>query len=329
MRLPNGFGSVTKLKGKRRKPYMARITTECVYDEEKDDYVQKRVVLGYFEKKSDALEALSEYSKNPYSILESTMTVRELWDAIKGNVEASENRKKVYETDFRKYMSSIADMRVRDVKTKQLQQVIDDCPHGYSTKTNIRVVMNIIFGYAAQNDLIEKNYTQFIKFEQEATILERQVYTEEEIKSLWSKQDLEEYALTIILLYQGMRIKEFMDLSPDDIDLENKTITIKKGKNKFSERTIPINDAVYDLVARFKEHPLTLTRPKFYHFTKKVLGHTPYDTRHTFATKCNKLDLKKIIIQRIMGHKPDTLLENVYIHLTMDELAEAINQVRY
>ena len=125
-----------------------------------------------------------------------------------------------------------------------------------------------------------------------------------------------------------MRIKEFFDLAPEDIDLDSKTISIRKGKNKFSVRTIPINDTVYDLVARFKDHPLTLTRPKYYHFTKKVLEHTPYDTRHTFATKCNKLDIKTVITQRIMGHKPDTLLENVYIHLSMEELSEAINQVR-
>ena len=329
MKLPNGYGSVTKLSGKRRKPYMARITTECVYDEELDDYIQKRTVLGYYAKKSEALEALAEYSKNPYSIVESTMSVKDLWESIKSNVDVSENRMKVYETDFKKYMSGIAEMRVRDIKTHHLQKVIDDCPHGYSTKSNIRCVMNHIFGYAAQNDLIDKNYTDFIKFEQEETILERQIYTDEEIKKLWEKKDLDEYALTIVLLHQGMRIKEFTDLSPEDIDLENKTITIKEGKNKFAKRTIPINDAVYDLVARFKEHPLSMTRSQFYHFTKKVLGHTPYDVRHTFATKCNKLDIKKILVQRIMGHKPDSILENVYTHLSLEELSEAINQVRY
>ena len=329
MRLPNGYGSVTKLTGNRRKPYMVRITTGCEYDEDRDEYIQKRAVLGYYAKKSEALEALAAYSKNPYSILESTMSVKDLWDSIKGGLDASENRKKVYETDFNKYMTSIANMRVKDVKTKQLQQVLDDCPHGYSTKANIRVVMNHIFGYAAQNDLIDKNYTQFVKFEQEATILEREIYSDDEVKKLWEKKDLEEYALTLVLLYQGMRIKEFTDLSPDDIDLENKTIDIRQGKNRFSIRTVPINDAVYDLVARFKEQPLSITRSQYYHFTKKILNHTPYDTRHTFATKCNKLDMKKIIVQRIMGHKPDSILENVYIHLTMEELSQEINRIKY
>lgn len=329
MKLPNGYGSVTKLSGKRRRPYMARVTTGKVYDPVKDDDILKRVVLGYFRTRSEALEALGAYSKSPYSILEATMSVKELWDSIKEKVDASESRKVVYDRVFDKYMTGIAGMKVRDVKTKHLQQVIDDCDKGYSTKTNIRVVMNHIFRYAAQNDLVEKNYTEFIKFEQEETILQREVYTDEEIKKLWEKADLEEYALTLILLHQGMRIKEFTDLSPDDIDLESKTISIRKAKNKYSVRTIPINDAVYDLVARYKNSPFTLTRPQFYHFSKNILGHTPYDTRHTFATKCNKLGIDRLIIQRIMGHKPETILENIYTHLTIEELSDAINQVHY
>jgi len=257
------------------------------------------------------------------------MSVKVLWESIKDKVNATDDRKIVYDRVFNKYMSKIHDMRVKDVKTNQLQQIIDDCGKGYSTKSNIRVVMNHIFRYAAQNDLIEKNYTDFIKFEQEETILERQVYTDEEIRKLWEKRDVEEYALTIVLIHQGMRIKEFMDLSPEDIDLDNKTITIKEGKNRFARRTIPINDAVYDLVAHFKENPPAMTRSQFYHFTKKVLHHTPYDVRHTFATKCSKLEIKKILVQRIMGHKPDSILENVYIHLTIQELSDAINRVRY
>lgn len=329
MRLPNGYGSVTKLSGKRRKPYIARITTGSEYDPVKDDYVQKRAVLGYYAKKSEALEALAQYSKSPYSILESTMTVKELWDSIKNNVDASENRKVVYDRVFNKYMINLHDMKIRDVKTKHLQQVLDDCDKGYSTKTNIRVVMNHIFRYAAQNDLVEKNYTDYVKFEQEQTILQREIFTDDEIKDMWKKSDLDEYALAIILLHQGMRIKEFMDLSPEDINLEDRTITIRQAKNKYSERTIPINDAVFDLVARFKDHPLTLTRPQYYHFSKKILGHTPYDTRHTFATKCTSLQIQPVIIQRLMGHKPDSLLENVYVHLSMKELSDAINQVRF
>ena len=39
MRLPNSYGSVTKLSGNRRKPYMVRITAEPEYDEQKEDFL--------------------------------------------------------------------------------------------------------------------------------------------------------------------------------------------------------------------------------------------------------------------------------------------------
>ena len=329
MRLPNGYGSVTKLSGKRRKPYMARITTGMEYDPVKDDYVQKRAVLGYYASKAEALEALAEYSKNPYSVMESNMTVKDLWDSIKDTVKASDDRKKVYDRVFDKYMFPISGMRIKQVRAKHLQQIIDDCENGYSTKSNIRSVMHHIFRYAAQNDLIERDYTDYIKFEQEQTILQREIYTDEEVNRLWTYTNMEEYALTLVLLHQGMRIKEFMDLTPDSIDLDTRTIDIRQAKNTYSIRTIPINNEVFDLVARFKEHPLSLTKRQYEHFASTALGHRAYDVRHTFATKCNQLGLPTLIIQRLMGHKPASLLEQVYTHLSIEELATSLNKVIY
>ena len=329
MRLPNGYGSVTKLSGKRRNPYMVRITAGIEYDPVKDKYVQKRAVLGYYRTKADALAALADYSKSPYNVLESSMSVGDLWDTIKDSVDASDNRKQVYKRVFNQYMTSIKDMRIKDVKAKQLQQVMDECDKGSSTKGIIRSVMNRIFRYAVQNDLVEKNYVDFVKYEHEATSLERQVYTDEEIRKLWDHVDDDYYAITLILLHQGMRIKELEDLTPDDIDLENNTINIRQGKNQYSIRKIPINMAVIDLLKRRKDESLYYTKTKYYYFCKTTLMHTPYDVRHTFATKANQLGIDLLIRQRIMGHKPDTLLESVYTHLTMEELSDAINKVIY
>lgn len=52
MKLPNGYGSVHKLKGKRRKPWRVRITDGFVYDLVEDKQVQKYKTLGYYETKS-------------------------------------------------------------------------------------------------------------------------------------------------------------------------------------------------------------------------------------------------------------------------------------
>ena len=60
MKLPNGYGSVIKLKGKRRKPWAVRIS----YLEEQPDGTvkRKRKYLEYFVKQDSALAYLAEYN---------------------------------------------------------------------------------------------------------------------------------------------------------------------------------------------------------------------------------------------------------------------------
>ncbi len=294
----------------------------------------ERKILGYYRTKSDALTALAEFNSNPYDLVEANMTVEAIWNNIKETVRASDARKKVYDRVFKKYMQALAVMPIKDVRTAHLQKILDECQYGYSTKSNIRTVMKHIFRYAAQNDLVKQDYTEYIEFEQEATQIERVVYTSEEIADLWKHTEIEDYVTTLILLHQGMRIKELRDCTKDWINLEEKTIDIKIAKNAQSIRKVPINEKVFPLIKKLydeskDEYLLHDRKNQYEYFVKKMLGHTPYDARHTFASKANELGLKTVVIQRLMGHKPDTLLEQVYIHLSMEELSEAINQITY
>ena len=52
MRNPNGYGTVKKLSGKRRKPFAALTPAHYVPGELK----MKREIIGYFEKRSDAMK---------------------------------------------------------------------------------------------------------------------------------------------------------------------------------------------------------------------------------------------------------------------------------
>lgn len=64
MKLPNGYGSVYKLPGKRRCPYRAIVTERWLLDVETGKK-QIRKTIGYYETKNKALEALAEYNKSP------------------------------------------------------------------------------------------------------------------------------------------------------------------------------------------------------------------------------------------------------------------------
>lgn len=59
MKLPNGYGSVTKLSGNRRKPYLARVTLGWVINEETGKAVQNRVPIGTFKTKKRCSAGIS------------------------------------------------------------------------------------------------------------------------------------------------------------------------------------------------------------------------------------------------------------------------------
>ena len=333
MKLPPNFGSITKLKGNRRRPYMVRITTGKVVNFETQKAYQKQTILGYYSTKAEAMKALSEYNANPYNLDRTKVTIREIWDQIKNKIDVSADRLKKYESNFDKYIAPIADKRIADVKTGSLQDLFDAIPFGYSTQSITRAVLNHIYLYAVQNDIVSQNYVSYCKLEAAETQIKRDLYSAEEIAAIWKEADRPEYAFTLILLYEGTRIKELREMPKKAVDLTADTLEIIEGKNVQSRRVIPIHGRVRPLIEAAMQSKgdrlFDFSKTHYDYFVKQCLGHKPYDTRHTFASKANEIGLPKLIIQRIMGHKPESVLEQSYIHLTIEELSEAINRIEY
>lgn len=87
MRLPNGYGSITKLSGNRRRPYMVRITTGFT-----DEGKQIMKALGYYATKKEALASLTEYNDSPYSALPKNISFEKVFE--KYTKEKYENKNK-------------------------------------------------------------------------------------------------------------------------------------------------------------------------------------------------------------------------------------------
>ena len=68
MRLPNGYGSISKLPGNRRNPWRVRITTGWAFDESTQKAKQQYATIGYYPSKQSALQALAAYNTNPYDL---------------------------------------------------------------------------------------------------------------------------------------------------------------------------------------------------------------------------------------------------------------------
>lgn len=348
MKNPNGYGSVYKLSGTRRKPYAVRVTVKTEYDKENDNYILKRKIIGYYKTQAEALKALAFFNDNPYDPEKVDITFGEIWQIISPGLEKNLSKKRYdcYKAAYN-YCNLISDTPIRDLRKVHLQKVIDECPKKSSTKDNIKTLMGKVYTYAIENDYIQKDYSDFVTYKRDAAEIERVIFTSDEVKWLWDTSYQWESALMLVLLYTGMRINEFLSQKSENIDLENKVITLTRDivKNDQSERTIPIHDKILPLLKGFKDvgSEWIAVKPNGTHinyqnFMDRDLPrlneyfsakHTPHDTRHTFITRARECGLELLVIQRIVGHTPETITEEIYTHLKMDELLEAINQIDY
>ena len=152
MKLPNGYGSIIKLSGNRRKPYQVRITKGFT-DEGKQIYMY----LGYFAKRDEALIALSEYNSSPYDITKEKTTFEELY-----NKWSNEHYKKVsdsavenYSNAYRRYCKSLYKMRMKDIRLTHLQGVIDECGMAHPTRAVIKTLFRVLYKNALKNKFVE------------------------------------------------------------------------------------------------------------------------------------------------------------------------------
>ena len=142
MRLPSGYGSIRKLSGKRRRPFAVRITTGWT-----DEGEQIRKYLGYFATRREALEALDLYNQNPYNLDSRSITFSQLYEKWAEWEYKGSPIPHCYTAAFH-YFAPVQDTVWADLKVDPVQDCIDRCPLGYSTKKNLKTLVNKMTKYS-------------------------------------------------------------------------------------------------------------------------------------------------------------------------------------
>ena len=323
MRNPNGFGSVSKLSGKRRRPWIARVTTGTEIDFENQKAKQLRQTVGYYATKKEALKALAKFTENPFNLESSKVTFRQCYEGAKEDF--SEARAHNYRSAFR-YLEPIADLPIRSIKAAQMQRCIDSCHT--TQQREIKTVCHKTYEFALKQEYIDRNPSLYLKSNTVEATIDREVFTPEEIRDLWNRDEWSA-KIALVLLYSGMRTKEFRTMEPDDIDLEVRVMHITKGKNRSSIRTVPIHDKILPILKDLKENPVQFTHNGFNKALSRYGDHTAHDCRHTFSSRMRELKCDLLTLQLILGHTPSTITERVYMHIGMDELRNAVNTLYY
>ena len=342
MRFPNGFGSVYKKKGNRRKPWVAEKTIGWTPEGKRETYV-----VGYFAKRPEAVAALLKYNDNPIAE-RSEITLAELyaeWSASKyehGSIETS--TAKQYKSAW-KHMERISHLPVRELRKSHLQSVLDAMYKkdlSLSSRQKVKVVMGLLFKYAMGENIVSQNYAELLELPSEEKT-EKEIFTDAEIATIERLAKTDKWANTIlIMIYTGMRIGELLTLTVFHIDIDNMVIVggIKTDAGK--NRSIPIHPKIQRYIRAWYDDKKTRLihrngKPIRQEYYRKYLYYpilanpdnelrrlTPHAGRHTFASLLNRANANTKAQQLLLGHADYSTTANIYTHTNLTELRTAI-----
>lgn len=343
MRNPNGYGSVYKLSGNRRRPWAVRITAGWERDKDNPDALGKQQykMLGYYKTRPEAVLALAEYNNDPYDLDSNKITFEELFERWKKQEYPvlSYDAKKTYNSAYR-HCDSLKQMKFRQIRPTHLQKAVEDCPKGYATKKKMRFLFGKLYKYAISNDLATKNYAPFVQLGK-VTKEKRVIFTKNEILEIkeLAKED-EFYELVLILLYTGMRITELLTLERKNVYLDEKYAIGGIKTEAGIDRIIPLHEVVIPLLAKridpdkkYVVRGVINSSLPYATFNKDwrkrplLAKHKTHDTRHTFISMLHSADVQEITIKMIVGHAQKDVTGQVYVHKMLPELLDAVNKI--
>ena len=319
----NGTGTVYKLQGRRRKPWVA---------------AKNKVIIGYYERKTDALAALDRLQGRDLTE-RYNMTFAEVFEAWKG-----EHYRELTASGISSYnraydiFTSLHTRKFRELRTDDYQTVIDQhLDKAHSTLAKYKQLCTQMSKWAIREELITTNFASYIKLPK-AVKKEKEIFTQEEIRKL--KEDGSETAMIVLMLiYTGMRINELFQLPIEDC---HGTYVIGGEKTEAGrDRVIPIRPegrAYFEYFQRNAEGPLLLSgytgqkvadnfRKRDYYPLLERLGidrKTPHATRHTYASWAVKSGMQPEVLQKILGHAKYSTTAEIYVHSDIEQLVKAV-----
>lgn len=341
MRKPNGYGSIKKLSGNRRRPFVFVISQE-----------RKQKPIAYFTTQTEAEIFAADYNnkhKN-YSLPGHETTFEELyfrWLPFHiDKYQPAESTKCSYKIAFN-HCSALYKLQLKQIKYFHLQNIIDDMRRAglsYSSCKKVRSLISLMFKYAIINEYCNKNYAALLSLGRNKPVRPHKVFTRQKINRLWANMSAWGTDTVLILIYTGMRVGELLELEKSNVYLRQKYIKITRSKTKSGLRMIPIHERIMPLITARMSQPgkylICTEQGKAYNYSTyctvwdKVMqainakGHTTHDCRHTCTTLLDNAEANENAKRRILGHATGDVTDTVYTHKNLKQLRKAINKIK-
>lgn len=339
----NGTGSVYKSGDK----WTAEVTRGYRIDGNKKTRVMVR--KRGFSTKKEALEYIPTlFGKKER---EKDITFRTLYDQWLPTHRAGKDTINCYKAAF-KYFAPVEFSRVRDIDIDDLQECIDDCPHGKRTRQNMKAVCGLMYKYGIPRGLAELNMAEYLIVTAPDSIA-REGFTAEQLKKIQESIGSIPYADYIFsMCYLGFRPSELLMLDVLDYDRAAKTLTggakTEAGKN----RIVTISPKIQPIIDRLaggktsgplfcdkqgKQFKYERFRDAVFYPTLAAIGidnpienkrhkYSPHSCRHTFTTLMKRVPGPDKDKQELIGHTSPEMLR-YYQDVNLDDLRKITDAI--
>ena len=350
LKMPNGFGTIQYLGDNRRNSYGARKTIG--WDE---NGKQIRPYVGYAKDWNSAYEILLQYNNMPFDLGFKNTTIGEVYNILEPillksyqNEEMSESNYKNMISVYKNHLIKIENKKIMELKKKEVQKVIDESGLKYTGRDYIKNIFTRIIDYSVEElglsvdaKLTDLNVGKKEKSTKHIPFTDKEI---EILKTLPKTKLI--VKLIMIFLYTGMRPNEGLNIETTNVFIDKGYMIGGSKTEAGRNRIIPIHSDIkqfiielYDTNNKYLIVNENTKQKMSYDTYQKMfdalmqnlnLDHTPYDTRHTFATKCAKAGINDVIIKIIIGHSlANDVTNNIYIHRDVEMLRKEIEKIKY
>ena len=188
------------------------------------------------------------------------------------------------------------------------------------------------FQYAMRKNWARENPVREVEMPSDRNSRRDNLVTPEQEKLYFKNAIGALYDLGRLMILQGCRPEELLTLRKENVDVDRRTLTIRKGKTESAFRTLPLtNEGLRILAYRLSgDSPWIFPSPRapWKHMGRLTTQHTAlierlglnfvlYDFRHTFSSRFVMGGGDIITLKGILGHSNTRMLER-YVHISQE-----------
>lgn len=330
----HGTGTISK-DSRYKKPWIAHAPSTR--------YGNGRVYLGSYATRNEAQAAIDDFLKNGRpELYNATLTdVYNLWSDTHYK-RVSDSAVSLYSAMWKRF-SEIQNIKMRDIRTAHFQEIVNKAT-SKSACDAIKALAVMVSRCAMENDIINKNYAEFIKvpkFEKK----EKRIFSKAEIEALWENSSDKRVQAILMMIYTGFRIGEITALTVESVDLDKGYIVGGEKTEAGKNRIVPIPPNIPELTDFLRQWISDACQGRLFPMSVRKFRDdifyagltycrinnddlTPHCTRHTFASLSAAAGMRPENLQKIIGHSDYSTTAEIYIHQDLETLLIEMGKIK-